>query len=1848
MMVIKRASAVLSALAVLLSSNITGLTAIAEGNDTVTDMENEFLESEYNFIDVNVPEDWTNTTDNWVSAENNVTVSYKILETIDDEGLLNDYFGATEWHNRDIPEGEGYIQFFAVKDVNGKKLYSTEEPVPYKYDNTDPEKPVLKIIKENGRHYIQNKEPIDDGLSGIKEIKCDDACESIDYEETDTGIYFKIPITDGKANQNIKVEIYDNAGNYADPYIHVNNFKWSDISGFEGNTWVNNLNSWNVRCNDDTNIYYKTSSDQNIDWGSYTDEDARLWTNVEDAKDIIPQGDMYIHFWTVSKDETSLIHAETKSYKYDNTAPNEFKVKLEERYYRPFYKELIYSSEGIITDDLSGIRNIRVQIGGQSRHIGLNNENKFSFTINAQEAEGKNVEFYAVDNAGNEIKSSSVVENFYAPEINNMDVYSKDSDGTFKQIEAQEYGTDKNNTNTNYIYANSSDYLKINMKEANVDAFIVSVNDSDNFEYEITEEFMKSNVFENMSYATGSGNKDVTDCDYYIPLNDLNLTNNKANTITIQAKSEHDKVSNAMEISLVYDADESTVKYDSSCTDSDGNDVETLNNLRYYGQAMTGEITVDIQDATGIKNYLINVIDKDNKTIKKLEADFSAGIETKGTYTKVATVTDENGVVTDENKNTVTTVVTDIVTYKMPNKNATETIPVIADSFPADGEYIVQALVEDIAGNKYDKPKQFSFFIDRTAPTIENNTYTISEDENSPILNFKPFGIFTNKDFTIAFKVKEEISGITANNIILYFNDEDETGFAATKKGNEYTITVKADKIINRKGIPRIELTDKIGNTSVYYFTTGKGILTTDEKLSTSLMVENIKPTASVVLPPDYIEINGVKWYSDDINYNVYAADVDSEKCPDMISGLSNATITENHQPTPDTPYVTTDIYKSISDSTLPAEQKYVASTTYTQAITQEGNYTIVAEAVDNAGNIHISETENFSVDKTDPEILGFLLLSGDEREDITPISIKSDIYGYYFQSETIVKVKVRDIGNSSGLNYTALICGKVSADNQREYSLLKATSYEINEKTKDAYAVFTIKESFKGHLWAITTDNVSLCDIDKINIEEVLKLDIAENKNALINYSAQFKHTSGFSHFDGTILETPEMHAQHSDVEITVNTEINGKDADGNPLHNDDIPLTVHVKDTFSGIGKIHCSIANDEGKDGEIIINNDKTIVNNGEHFITIDPNSIVTDKNLITELSFDITVSSNTNANKVSILLVDRAENYNTKEKVYSIDKTTPTITASIVDDKPQNSIYYKDDQTVKVSITERNFNGEDVVFTVNGESKSLGGWKSEGEGDNTVHTAEYTITGDGDYSYTVAYTDMAGNKGEIFSQPMFVIDKTPPVLKTNFSTFGKTDKENFFGCSSMGKTAEITITEHNFSAEAANVTLYKKSPGSDHNTNGMSKIPASDWTHEGDVHTLKIPFEKNDDGVYYIKVSPHDLASNPTESQETAVFEIDFTNPVITSRNGNNAENKYENLEIYSEKTGIEEGFIPSVEFDDKNFDHLEYEITVYTPEYTNARELGEIVPDTDEGKTEEKVYSLPEFTKDGVYSADVVAVDKAGNKSTLCRNTSVLMMNTDVLAYISNSSKSAQTGWYSLQKDENTPISKRPDSFSNLEITVFAREDSDTRIILRNANGESKDTGITAENSDDMYGMAVYNYVLPKEYFVDNYPDGTNEDIYLWAENTADGETSHTSLGWIRLDSLAPDCDVPDNLKSWKSFTGSTKTFTLSGISESLDKSKCMVYDNGNAVPAEKIQYSDENHSLSYTLEKGWHDLSFVLVDEAGNIFTVQEVSSVQVGLLYCLWFRILLGVIGAAGIAALVIFLVKKKSKRYL
>ena len=116
--------------------------------------------------------------------------------------------------------------------------------------------------------------------------------------------------------------------------------------------------------------------------------------------------------------------------------------------------------------------------------------------------------------------------------------------------------------------------------------------------------------------------------------------------------------------------------------------------------------------------------------------------------------------------------------------------------------------------------------------------------------------------------------------------------------------------------------------------------------------------------------------------------------------------------------------------------------------------------------------------------------------------------------------------------------------------------------------------------------------------------------------------------------------------------------------------------------------------------------------------------------------------------------------------------------------------------------------------------------------------------------------------------------------------------------------------------------------------------------------------------------------------------------------------------------------------------------------------------------------------------------------------------------------------------------------------------------------------------------------------------------------------------------------MPSDLKKGKAFIKNSKTYTITDISESLNPDECKVYDNG--VLMTNFTYSEADKSLSYTLDKGRHNLSFVLVDEAGYSYTVQEVSFIQVGLFYCLWFRILLGVIIAV-LVGVGIWLFRKK-----
>lgn len=99
-------------------------------------------------------------------------------------------------------------------------------------------------------------------------------------------------------------------------------------------------------------------------------------------------------------------------------------------------------------------------------------------------------------------------------------------------------------------------------------------------------------------------------------------------------------------------------------------------------------------------------------------------------------------------------------------------------------------------------------------------------------------------------------------------------------------------------------------------------------------------------------------------------------------------------------------------------------------------------------------------------------------------------------------------------------------------------------------------------------------------------------------------------------------------------------------------------------------------------------------------------------------------------------------------FTIDRTAPVVRVAYDNNDAKNGRYFKERRTGTVTVTERNFDRDRVLFT---QTASLDGnpidvpqpsWSSLGD----VHTAVFSYTEDGDYTFDVAVTDRAGNPGE----------------------------------------------------------------------------------------------------------------------------------------------------------------------------------------------------------------------------------------------------------------------------------------------------------------------------------------------------------------------------------------------------------------------------------------------------------------------------------------------------------------------
>lgn len=167
------------------------------------------------------------------------------------------------------------------------------------------------------------------------------------------------------------------------------------------------------------------------------------------------------------------------------------------------------------------------------------------------------------------------------------------------------------------------------------------------------------------------------------------------------------------------------------------------------------------------------------------------------------------------------------------------------------------------------------------------------------------------------------------------------------------------------------------------------------------------------------------------------------------------------------------------------------------------------------------------------------------------------------------------------------------------------------------------------------------------------------------------------------------------------------------------------------------------------------------------------------------------------KLSAKATDLATNDNNKVTYigsaptnFIIDSTKPNIDVSMTGTSANEKYFFNTDRTVKIVVTDRNFDPNDVTVLINGSKRNISAkdWHQDQSGssrtNNTKNTTEFTISAEADYTFSVTCNDLAENAAEKTKYATddcerFTIDKTAPTIVISQMVYqsannGKNDK------------------------------------------------------------------------------------------------------------------------------------------------------------------------------------------------------------------------------------------------------------------------------------------------------------------------------------------------------------------------------------------------------------------------------------------------------------------------------------------
>ena len=229
---------------------------------------------------------------------------------------------------------------------------------------------------------------------------------------------------------------------------------------------------------------------------------------------------------------------------------------------------------------------------------------------------------------------------------------------------------------------------------------------------------------------------------------------------------------------------------------------------------------------------------------------------------------------------------------------------------------------------------------------------------------------------------------------------------------------------------------------------------------------------------------------------------------------------------------------------------------------------------------------------------------------------------------------------------------------------------------------------------------------------------------------------------------------------------------------------------------------------------------------------------------------------------IAVKDKAMNSADKftQQKFTVDKTAPVIDVSFDNNSAKNGNYYKADRTATIKITEHNFNSGsqyvNIPLTADGATApSVVGWSDSGDD----HNATVSFNKDGKYSFTVDYTDLAGNKAVQKKVDSFYIDKTAPEVEIT----GVADHQAYNGT----VAPVVTYRDDNFTDDHdfkfTRIDINSKSDDTskfDYDTDGNG-VTEFIYKYRDFAEVLE------NDGIYNFTVELSDKAGNSTSKSVT---------------------------------------------------------------------------------------------------------------------------------------------------------------------------------------------------------------------------------------------------------------------------------------------------------------------------------------------------------------------------------------------